>query len=417
METTKTDLCQDIQKEKIRNLVSSYYDMQKLRIQTGNRIVASFNIQLGQAPSTKQEDMSEEQKALIDNYRAAASRITDAYVSATKQDGKVVSIRAGKKLDSAIESSRASVEEEIADIEKQVKDNGFVMADGKIVPADADKKNKEKKDLAKKLSNRMDKLKQIRTALSLINSELDVKMIQQYDNLLRTEEEEKKIIEGEVVKHPMWDAFFKDVKGCGVMMAAVCLAYLDINKARHVSSFYRYVGIDVVPVYQGDDDEGNPIYKNEGRSMKKSHLEEQEYTTKDGQKATKLGLTYNPTVKTKLVGVLGPSFLKTARGDKYEKIYRDYRARLCQRPEYKATFDENGKEIDSMKAHRHAMANRYMIKQFLRDMWVTWRELAGYEVSDSYEVAKLGMKPHKYNESQMHQHEVHLRTTKTLNQQ
>ena len=44
METTKTDLCQDIQKEKIRNLVSSYYDMQKLRIQTGNRIVASFNI-------------------------------------------------------------------------------------------------------------------------------------------------------------------------------------------------------------------------------------------------------------------------------------------------------------------------------------------------------------------------------------
>jgi len=50
------------------------------------------------------------------------------------------------------------------------------------------------------------------------------------------------------------------------------------------------------------------------------------------------------------------------------------------------------------------MAKRYMIKQFIRDLWVVWRGAAGYEVSEPYEVAKLGNKPHKYNEAQCKAH-------------
>ena len=70
----------DIQKEKIRNLVSSVYDIQKLRIATGNRIVQSFNIQMGQEPQTKQEDLEEETAKLIEKLRSEYKRITDAYV-------------------------------------------------------------------------------------------------------------------------------------------------------------------------------------------------------------------------------------------------------------------------------------------------------------------------------------------------
>lgn len=40
------------------------------------------------------------------------------------------------------------------------------------------------------------------------------------------------------------------------------------------------------------------------------------------------------------------------------------------------------------------MARRYMIKEFLRDLWVNWRKLEGLEVTEPYEVAKLSMKPH-----------------------
>lgn len=64
------------------------YDIQKLRIATGNRIVQSFNIQMGQEPQTKQEDLEEETAKLIETLRSEYKRITDAYVD--KQYSEVV---------------------------------------------------------------------------------------------------------------------------------------------------------------------------------------------------------------------------------------------------------------------------------------------------------------------------------------
>jgi hypothetical protein len=73
---------------------------------------------------------------------------------------------------------------------------------------------------------------------------------------------------------------------------------------------------------------------------------------------------------------------------KYAQCYVDYLHRLNNRADKDTLTD----------AHKHSMANRYMIKMFIRDLWVTWREYENYEVSEPYEVAKLGYKPHKYNE-------------------
>ena len=73
----------------------------------------------------------------------------------------------------------------------------------------------------------------------------------------------------------------------------------------------------------------------------------------------------------------------------YVQCYLDYLNRLNQRADTK----------DYTNLHKHNMAKRYMIKQFVRDLWVVWRADAGYEVTEPYEVAKLGYKPHKYNEA------------------
>ena len=40
------------------------------------------------------------------------------------------------------------------------------------------------------------------------------------------------------------------------------------------------------------------------------------------------------------------------------------------------------------------MATRYAVKMFLRDLWVAWRQLEGLPVSEPYEVAFLGRRPH-----------------------
>ena len=95
----------------------------------------------------------------------------------------------------------------------------------------------------------------------------------------------------------------------------------------------------------------------------------------------KKGITFNPFLKTKLVGVLGSSFLRAGE-NVYSTIYRDYKNRLENHP----------KHIDKSKGHRHNMAVRYMVKQFLVDLHSAWREIEGYPATLTYQEAKLGHK-------------------------
>jgi hypothetical protein len=381
----------DAQKQKIRSLVSGVYDLQKLRISTGNRIVQSFNIQMGQEPSTKQEDMEKETQQMIEKLRKEYKLITDAYID--KQYAEIITddeVKDKRKANTVKGNAKGKTS-----IKRAAKNNeDGTRTDIKII------------ELAKNAS--IDSVIKSMTAddksgISEIKNKLDYELIGTYVDLGDAEERMTKILSKEVEKHPMWDKFFKDVKGCGPLMAAVCIAYFDIDKARHVSSFWRYAGLDTVDVIK---DDGTVV--NEGRS--KRHLVDQTYIDANGKEQTKKGLGYNPILKTKLVGVLGSCLIKAGlrslKGEdgkpildedgnkqyitssKYAQCYVDYLHRLNNRAD-KDKFTE---------PHKYAMANRYMVKMFIRDLWVTWREYEGYEVSEPYEVAKLGYKPHKYNE-------------------
>jgi hypothetical protein len=133
----------------------------------------------------------------------------------------------------------------------------------------------------------------------------------------------------------------------------------------------------VVAVDKGD---GNVVM--EGRGRKAGHLVKVPYKTKKGEEKVKDSITFNPFLKTKLLGVLAPSFMMQP-ADKcvYRRIYDDYKHRL-----------ENHKiHKDKSKGHRDNMAKRYMIKQFLKDLYKVWRQMETCEVHDPYENAKLGM--------------------------
>lgn len=359
----------DIQKEKIRNLISGIYDIQKLRIATGNRIVQSFNIQMGQKPSTKQADLEKETQNLLETLRNEYKKITDAYVNqyyeytTTSNDPRVKS-----------ETIKVTLSKNLS-IDKVIKEMN----------------------------------KDTNAGITTIKSKLDYDLMRSYAGLCESEKVQLKVLDKEIKNHFLWDKFFKDIKGCGTLMAAVCIAYFDIDKARHVSSFWRYAGLDTVPVTK---DDGSVI--REGRGMKHAKLTKVEYEDSDGNIKTRNSLGYNPIVKTKLVGVLADCMLKAGlrskkdkNGEtildddnqkikyalpdaKYVQIYLDYRSRLNGRTD----------TADCSDAHKHRMATRYMIKEFLRDLWVCWRTDAGYAVTEPYEVAKLGHKPHKYNEAQ-----------------
>ena len=399
-------------RQQIRNAVANIYDMQALRIAAGNRLIASFHKDLGVAPSESPnsladgDDKDKDNLKLLQQLKNEYKSITDAVVEHKISVKKQVSLNLQKNPDAYI---------------RDVSDYNLVDA---------------------------------------------------YMMLTLSEEKLLKVLKPFVEAHPMWEAFFESIKGCGVLMSAVCIAYLDPYRAKHVSSFYRYCGLDVVqdtdkdgnrlffavdedghklskeklrmkyafyttdglnytggkphettefdmdgnqlwigssgemliqqqvfrningvdvPVFEYVDSEeeyvGNVMPSEHGR--RKGDTEMFSYKDKDGKTAMKRGITYNPVVKTKLMGVLTGCLIK-AKDPTYSAIYNDYKRRL----------DERASTKDATPGHKNMMAQRYMIKQFLRNMWTTWRAIEGLPVDEPYEVAKLGHTPHALNEYQ-----------------
>jgi len=163
----------------------------------------------------------------------------------------------------------------------------------------------------------------------------------------------QKEIAKEIHLHPMWKEFFQHVKGCGEGMAAVMLTQFDINKAPTVSNLWSFAGLA-----PGKD-----------RRVK-------------GQKCT-----YNQFLRAKLCGVLGSGFLKA--NSPYREYYDNMKNRL--ESEDWGTASKNPTDKKRPKAgHQHKAATRYMIKMFLKDLYVAWRTLEGLPVREPYQEQYLG---------------------------
>ena len=193
----------------------------------------------------------------------------------------------------------------------------------------------------------------------------EIALIEMYDSLMEAEQDAEKRIQQAVKEFPIYKVFLEDVKGCGPMMSAVVISQFDIYKAEYPSSLHAYAGLDVV--------------NGKGRSRQKEHLVDQTYTDRDGKEQIKKGISFNPFVKTKLIGVLGSSFIKT--GGPYREVYDNYKHRLQHMPAH----------AEKTKGHIHNMAVRYMVKRFLTDLYKAWRALEGLPVAPEYSEAKLGI--------------------------
>lgn len=60
----------------LRSLIEEFHDLQTLRIQLGDRLVAYFKIKLGQKPNEKEETPSAEAGALLKNLRILYRKMT-----------------------------------------------------------------------------------------------------------------------------------------------------------------------------------------------------------------------------------------------------------------------------------------------------------------------------------------------------
>jgi hypothetical protein len=283
----------------IRVMVRGAYDIQKLRIQMGNRIVANWKAKLGQAPSATEETLDEAEKNLLDNLRESYKKLADGVATLPRQ-----STFKGDEL---------------------------------------------------------------------ISTYTELVLIDQYIGLEKQEATQFSRLGNVLKDFPIYNEFLVNVYGIGPAMAGVILSEINIHAAEYPSSLWKYAGLDVA----GDG---------QGRSRRKEHLVESTYIDADGVEQTKNGISFNPFLKTKLVGVLGSSFIKqSAAKCQYRKIYDDYKHRLENSPAH----------ADKSKGHRHSMAVRYAVKRFLADLYVAWRTLEGLPVANEYSVDKLGIVHHK----------------------
>ena len=159
----------------------------------------------------------------------------------------------------------------------------------------------------------------------------------------------------EVHKHPLWKNFLCDVKGCGEAVAAVIISEFDINKAPTVSNLWSFAGL--AP----------------GKDRKEK-----------GKKCP-----YNQFLRAKLCGVLGSSFLKS--NSPYREYYDNMKHRLYSNDW--GMESKNPTDKSKPKAgHQHKAATRYMVKMFLKDLYVAWRTLEGLPVREPYQAEYLGHK-------------------------
>lgn len=344
-------------KSTLRKLTKSLYDLQTLRIQTGNRIAINFRTKLGQEPGQKLED--KEANKILKQIKIEYSRLTDGIVKLTD-----------KTIIKLLEKHEGVISD---NIEFRLVQNYINLLEQEEFGFDT------LKFLLKAFPIYNEFLEEIKglgpKISSVIISELDP-----HDHVVCVgKDPEKRLGCGYDVerngKEPMYvEHIYPNYRAriLRVSKCPECKEKLHYEK-RYVSSFWKYCGLDVTP-------------EGEGRSRKEKHLINTYYLDKNGEIQQKKGITFSPFIKTKLTGVLGGTLLmaykKAEKKDeldhwsyKYGKIYYNYKTWL--------KTDERHR--DKSDLHQHNMANRKMIQQFLKDLYLKWREIEGLEVRPSYE--------------------------------
>ena len=185
----------------------------------------------------------------------------------------------------------------------------------------------------------------------------------------------------ELRKIPVYNEFLLNVKGVGTAIAGWIISEYDIEIATTVSKMWQFTGLNPGFVYGKKRVEKGKIFS---------------YVTTDtlvrGDKLTSGFVSpFNKKLRTVMCGILADGFIKCKSSYALDYYY-PYKARLEQKD---SLVMHCGKEVswkDVTKGHRDRAAKRYMIKMFLLDLYVAWRNIEGLSVRVPYAEEFLGKK-------------------------
>ena len=192
------------------------------------------------------------------------------------------------------------------------------------------------------------------------------------DDLLDVVREVEDYVDRRVAKlltgHPAYP-WFSRIKGIGKENIGKVVGMIDIEKAPHVSSLWKYAGMHVT-------ENGTAPKREAGKKL--------EYNSQLRSMCWRLGGS--------LIKAKGKFYLYYLQEkDKYTKRYENEGRQVVpaeKLPKVKGKKTESSEYIS--EGHIHNMAMRKMIKMFLSMLWVSWREAEGLEVSTPYPIEYLG---------------------------
>ena len=204
----------------------------------------------------------------------------------------------------------------------------------------------------------------------------------------KQEKDIEKALAKALKRFPVYTEFLANVKGVGPIAAGWIIAEYDIHRATTVSKLWQFTGLNPGMV------QGKKRVENKDGSF--SLIPTGQMVRGDKLTAGHVA-PFHKRLRTALVGVMADGFIK-AQNDYCMRYYYPYKARLEAEENTVEEISKAGakpKDVawkDAKKAHRDRAAKRYMVKMFLRDLYVAWREVEGLEVRGPYQEEYLGKK-------------------------
>jgi hypothetical protein len=246
--------------------------------------------------------------------------------------------------------------------------------------------------------------------------------------LEKLENELTKRLEKILEEIPVWNEWLKGIKGVGPRIASTLLGRTaveykelqsldglnDLQKKYSVAMTKNGKRVYMAPVYRGIE-----AFPTVSKLWKYMLLDVREGRAPVREKGKKLGGCL--LLKTTVVGKLVPEFLKVAKGGEYEQLYRKQKsyylarfAEIIKNPKLCPRYEECIKKLTgkaervgrvakkpSCKGHIENMTRRYVGKEFVKDLWIHWREVEGLPVVPTYweEKCQKGNENHKRSAS------------------
>ena len=200
-------------------------------------------------------------------------------------------------------------------------------------------------------------------------------------------------------KFPIYNRFLKNIDRVGNITSGWIIAEFNIEKATTVSKMWQFAGLNAALVRGKKDIEAEKYKPSMGEIIKEyepfAGNKRIIYKTNEMIRGDKLHKEFtspfNQNLRRVLLGILATGFI-TGKSKYALDYYYPYKARLEQEESKVMHIGKMVAWKDVSDGHRHNAAKRYMIKMFIKDLYVAWRTIEGLPVRESYQEEYLGHK-------------------------